>query len=77
MLASWSSGGVYVWDLVAAVNATEPELCAEVPLSVDVLVEPGPDQGRTVITGHLQNANACLDPDPEQIRAFAAAVLGR
>jgi purine nucleosidase/pyrimidine-specific ribonucleoside hydrolase len=77
MLDSWSSEGVYVWDLVAAVNATEPELCVEVPLSVDVLVEPGPDQGRTVITGHLQNANACLDPDPEQIQAFAAAVLGR
>jgi len=77
MLDSWSGEGVYAWDLVAAVNATEPDLCAEVPLSVDIVVTPGPDQGQTVIGGQPQNSNACLDPDPDQIRALAAAVLGR
>jgi purine nucleosidase/pyrimidine-specific ribonucleoside hydrolase len=77
MLESWSGEGVYIWDLVAAVNASEPELCAEDPLSVEVLVAPGPDQGRTVTTGDSQNANVCFDPDPEQIRASATAIFGR
>jgi purine nucleosidase/pyrimidine-specific ribonucleoside hydrolase len=77
MLESWSPQGVYVWDLVAAVNATDPDLCAGVLLSVDVLVAPGPDQGQTVITDDPPNATVCLDPDPEQIREFAAAYFGR
>ncbi len=76
MLDSWSSTGVYVWDLVAAVNATDPALCPEVSLAVDVFVAPGPDQGRTVVTDQSPNATVCLDPDPEQIKALAAAILG-
>lgn len=77
MLDSWSSTGVYVWDLVAAVNATDPALCPEGSLSVDILVAPGPDQGRTVITDQPQNTTVCLDPDTEQIKALATAILGR
>jgi pyrimidine-specific ribonucleoside hydrolase len=77
MLDSWSSTGVYTWDLVAAVYATDSALCPEVPLSVDVLVAPGPDQGRTVIADRPSNAAVCLEPDAEQMRALAAAVLGR
>jgi purine nucleosidase/pyrimidine-specific ribonucleoside hydrolase len=77
MLDSWSSDAVYVWDLVAAVNAAEPGLCAEIPLSVDVLVAPGPDQGRTVITDDPPNASVCLDPDSDQARALAASIFGR
>jgi inosine-uridine nucleoside N-ribohydrolase len=76
-LESWSSTGVYVWDLVAAVYATDPALCPEVPLSVDVVVAPGPDQGQTVITDQPQNAIACLRPDAEHMRGLAAGVLGR
>lgn len=77
MLDSWSSTGVYVWDLVAAVDATDPTLCPEVPLSLDVLVAPGTDQGRTVITDQIPNASVCLNPSSEQMRALAAVVLGR
>ena len=77
MLDSWSPEGVYIWDLVAAVHATDPTLCPEVSLSVDILVAPGPDQGQTVITDQVPNAGICLEPDQDQIRALAATVLGR
>jgi purine nucleosidase/pyrimidine-specific ribonucleoside hydrolase len=77
MLDSWSSTGVYVWDLVAAVNATDPALCPEVSVAVDIIVAQGPDQGRTVITDQSPNATVCLDPDPEGMKALAAAILGR
>jgi purine nucleosidase/pyrimidine-specific ribonucleoside hydrolase len=76
-LDSWSATGVYVWDLVAAIQATDPTLCPDVPLSVDVLVAPGPDQGQTVITDGPQNVTACLRPDADQMRALATGVLGR
>lgn len=77
MLDSWSSAGVYVWDLVAAVQATDPTLCPEVPLSVDILVAPGPEQGRTEITDQPQNVRVCLEPESEAMRSLAMAVLGR
>ncbi len=77
MLDSWSSAGVYVWDLVAALDATDATLCPEVSLSVDVLVAPGPDQGRTEITDQPHNVLICLEPDPEAMRSLATAVLGR
>jgi inosine-uridine nucleoside N-ribohydrolase len=76
-LESWSSTGVYVWDLVAAVQATEPALCPMTPLALDVLVAPGPDQGQTVIADGTPNATACLQPDAQGMRSLAAAVLGR
>jgi len=76
MLDSWSAKGVYVWDLVAAINTANPALCPEVSLALDILVAPGPDQGRTVITNQPPNAAVCLDPDPEQIKALATAILG-
>jgi pyrimidine-specific ribonucleoside hydrolase len=77
MLDSWSKQGVLVWDLVAAINATDPAVCPEVPLAVDILVAPGPDQGRTVLTDQNPNVFVCLDPDPDQIKALAAAILRR
>jgi purine nucleosidase/pyrimidine-specific ribonucleoside hydrolase len=77
MLDSWSSTGVYIWDLATAVEATDPALCPEVPLAVDILVAPGPDLGRTVITDQTPNVSVCLDPDPGQIQALARAILGR
>jgi inosine-uridine nucleoside N-ribohydrolase len=76
MLDSWSPEGVYIWDLVAAVNATNPALCPQVPIALDVLTAHGTEQGQTVITDQTPNVFVCLDPDPEQIKAIAAAVLG-
>jgi inosine-uridine nucleoside N-ribohydrolase len=77
MLDSWSPEGVYIWDLVAAVNTSDAALCPEVALAVDVTIEPGPEQGRTVVTNGAPNAAACLDPDAGQIKARAAYIFGR
>ena len=41
MLDSWSPEGVYVWDLVAAVQATRPQVCPEVHLALEVITAPG------------------------------------
>jgi inosine-uridine nucleoside N-ribohydrolase len=77
MLTSWSSSGVYLWDLVAAIQTTDPSLCPEVPLSLEVSVATGPGQGQTVDTDGTPNVAACLEPNSEQLRALAAGVLGR
>lgn len=69
MLNSWSTNSVYVWDLVAAVGATDDRLCPSIPLALDVLVEPGPEQGRTVVVEGPPNAQVCLEPDIDQIKA--------
>ncbi len=74
---SGSAQSAYVWDLVAAVNATDPTLCPPVELAVDILVTPGPDQGQTVVTNHPPNAAVCLNPDAAQVRALAGDILGR
>jgi inosine-uridine nucleoside N-ribohydrolase len=76
MLDSWSPTGVYVWDLVAAIGATDPDLCPEVPLALDVLVDPGQEQGRTAISEGAPNAGVCLEPDADRMRALARAVFG-
>ncbi len=75
MLDSWSAQGVYIWDLVAAVNATDASLCVEVPLAVNILVAPGPEQGRIVRRDVAPNITACLNPDAEHTRGLAAGVL--
>jgi purine nucleosidase/pyrimidine-specific ribonucleoside hydrolase len=77
MLQSWSPESVYIWDLVAAVQATNPALCPEISLTVSIVATPGPDQGRTVITKDVPNAAICLDPDPKQVKAVAASILVR
>jgi inosine-uridine nucleoside N-ribohydrolase len=39
MLRSWSHNGVYVWDLVAAANATTPDLCEHQQVHVQVITK--------------------------------------
>jgi pyrimidine-specific ribonucleoside hydrolase len=77
MLQSWSSKSVYIWDLVAAVQATNPASCPEVSLAVSIVTTPGPEQGRTIVTKDVPNAAICLDPDPKQVKALAASMLVR
>jgi inosine-uridine nucleoside N-ribohydrolase len=77
MLDSWSPDGVYVWDLAAAAAGTDPRLCPEVPLAIDVDIEPGPEQGRTFVTDKPANTSVCLEPDVGQIKALAARILGQ
>lgn len=76
MLNSWFPSGVYVWDLVAAIGATDPGLCPEVRLALDIIVDPGPEQGRTAVAEGPPIAAVCLEPDAEGMRALAAAVFG-
>jgi len=68
---------MYVWDLVAAVQATNPALCPEVSLSVEIVTSPGPEQGRTAVIQGDPNVAVCLNPDSGQIKALAASILGR
>jgi inosine-uridine nucleoside N-ribohydrolase len=77
MLQSWSPEGVYIWDLAAAVQATNPVLCPEASIAVDIVTKPGDEQGRVVITKDTPNVSVCLDPDPGQVKALAASILGR
>ena len=77
MLSAWSAREVYIWDLVAAVSTTDPALCPETPLSVEVVIAPGPEQGRTAVVDGAPNVGACLAPDAAQIKARVAGVLGR
>lgn len=77
MLRSWSLEAAYIWDLVAAVAATDPGLCPEVKLALDITLDTGPEQGRTIVVGGPANAWVCLDPDSEQIRARVAGILGQ
>ena len=66
---------VFIWDLVAAVVMTDSRLCPEVPIALNVIVEAGPEQGRTVVSDEPVNANVCLKPSAEQIKALAASIL--
>jgi pyrimidine-specific ribonucleoside hydrolase len=76
MLDSWSSKGVYLWDLVAAVNTADPSLCPETPLSLDVITTPGRDLGQTVIDNRSPNASVCLNPDPVRVKERVAEIFG-
>ena len=76
MLDSWSEEGVYIWDLVAAVQATNPAACPEVPLSVNIITTTGAEQGRTMVRDGSPNAGVCLEPDAGQVKAIAASIFG-
>jgi purine nucleosidase/pyrimidine-specific ribonucleoside hydrolase len=76
MLDSWPAESVYIWDLVTAAIATNPAVCPEVSLAVNIRTAPGPEQGQTVVAEGVPNTVACLDPDAGQVKAMAAAILG-
>lgn len=77
MLDSWSAEGVFIWDLVAAVSASDPTSCPETLLALDILVSPGPEQGRTVISDGAPDVSLCLTPVPERITALVEAFFGK
>jgi inosine-uridine nucleoside N-ribohydrolase len=70
MLNAWSVKETYVWDLVAATQATNPSLCEEVSLAVDVVTGPGEEQGRTVVRQDSPNMGVCLEPNTDQMKAL-------
>lgn len=77
MLQSWELDKAYIWDLVAAIVATDPRLCPEVLLSLDVRIDPDLEQGQTILVDGPANVRVCLDPDPGQVRAIGAQILGK
>ncbi len=76
MLDSWSAQGVFIWDLVAAVQSTNPSVCPEAPLALDIVTTLGPEQGRTVVIQDAPNVAVCLEPDAGQIKSIATYILG-
>jgi pyrimidine-specific ribonucleoside hydrolase len=76
MLDSWSPEGVYIWDLAAAVQATNPSVCPEVPLAINIITSPGPEQGQTLVKQGEPNILVCLDPDIGQMKSLSASILG-
>jgi pyrimidine-specific ribonucleoside hydrolase len=77
MLRSWSPKGIFVWDLVAAVNATDPDLCQQEQVNVQVVTEPGDQQGRTVVDkSQPENTTACMKPKVEAVKKRVRQVFG-
>lgn len=67
---------VYVWDLTAAIFVDDPTLCVSEKFRVEVVTEPGPNEGRTLaILDPNGNVTACLDPDVPAFHARAEKVF--
>jgi pyrimidine-specific ribonucleoside hydrolase len=75
MLGVSEMNKTYIWDLAAAAALTDPRLCPQVPLSLGIIVEPGPEQGRTIILDQPPNVLACLEPDAEQVKMRVEKIL--
>lgn len=77
MLQSWSLENAYIWDLVAAVAATDPGLCPEEPLAIEVELEPGPKQGQLILTEEPANVLVCLEPIAPQIKLRVSEIFNQ
>jgi inosine-uridine nucleoside N-ribohydrolase len=77
MLSTRSEKGVYIWDLVAAVQATNPKVCPEAAIALDVITAAGPEQGRTVVKEGAPNVGVCLDPNRQQVKLLAAYIFNQ
>jgi purine nucleosidase/pyrimidine-specific ribonucleoside hydrolase len=78
MLRSMSRNGVYVWDLVAAVNAVEPDLCEHRQVHVQVVTRLGDQDGRTIINKAAPpNATVCISPNEDAIKRHVATIFNR
>jgi pyrimidine-specific ribonucleoside hydrolase len=75
MLDIWSRDGVFIWDLVAAIQATEPKVCPEIQMALEVVTAPGPDQGRTKVVNQSPNISVCLEPNMDSIKSLAGFVF--
>ncbi|MGB2963041.1 MAG: nucleoside hydrolase [Anaerolineales bacterium] len=69
MLRSWFPTGVYAWDVVAAVDMTNPEHCFHTDQHVWVDTAPGDKQGRTLIDGNKSpNISVCETPNEGEVK---------
>lgn len=78
MLRSMSPNGVYVWDLVAAVNAVEPDLCEHRQIHLKVLTQSGNQEGRTIVDKVASpNATVCISPNEDAVKRHVAKIFSR
>jgi pyrimidine-specific ribonucleoside hydrolase len=76
-MADYYPEGAYMWDLVAAVNVTNPDLCQAEQVHVQVLTEPGDEQGHTVVVrDQPPNVTAYMTPKADEIKRQVAQTLG-
>jgi pyrimidine-specific ribonucleoside hydrolase len=75
MLTNWSPDSVYIWDLVAAVQATDPSVCPEASLGIEIITTRGPNEGRTMKVDGSPNVSVCLDPDPDMVKGLVLSVF--
>lgn len=76
VIRSWFSDGVYCWDLVAAVYTTDPHSCQSRQVHLQVVTDPGDQQGRTVIDDNQPaNVNACMIPIVDNIKTRVKSVF--
>ena len=68
--------GVYLWDVLTAVNATDPTLSQKEPHHIQVFTDPGEEQGRTVVvTDQSPNTTVCLTPRAELVKQTVELIL--
>jgi len=68
--------GAFLWDLLAAINTSDPDFCQGEEVHVQVLTDPGEEEGRTIVVeGKPPNATAFLNPQVEAIKIQAAQVF--
>ena len=69
--------GVYLWDLLTAVNTTDPVLSQKEPHHIQVFTDPEEEQGRTVVVADQSpNITVCLAPRAELVKQRVELILG-
>ncbi len=68
---------VLIWDLVAAINVADRDLCEWEELFVEVVLEETDNQGQIVVDGEKgANVSACMIPDREAYKEAAQQIFG-
>jgi len=76
MLSSWFPEGVYAWDVVAAVDMNDPDVCQHIDQFVSVSTEPGDEQGQTVVDeSQAANMSICMTPAATVLKGRVAEVF--
>jgi pyrimidine-specific ribonucleoside hydrolase len=73
MLRSWFPEGVYAWDVVAAVDMTNDDVCQHINQYVSITTQPGNDQGQTLVDdSQLANTSICMTPSTPLLKGRVA-----
>lgn len=76
MLRSWYPEGAYAWDVVAAVDLTDPDVCHHVNQFVSIVTKPGKKQGQTVVDDNKPaNTSICMKPSATVLKNRVAKVF--